>query len=299
MIDDGKFDDLLSLDPRKNFKIGNLCLENGPKNITIVTDYEGLEIDNSQVWGEIQKVVKPRGGNIVGNLDGFGCRFEIYNDSFHIGTILNPTTLKIFSKSDQWQHAAFDKSSGCLVLGADKSYARREDTILETWDGITHWNGKVRIFDQIAFLPPPAATDIKPDEGSDSNIVVNPQGGTAHFAHGVNVYGSINFSSRSNVTADNVFSTPDPTEGVIQAQFSVTPSENVHIAIPGVNVGPNCFLGMGEDGMDKGGQLAWIDMVAFVEGIVADLIADAGFIETLKSALGLPPTTPGGGIIYN
>ena len=150
-----------SIDPSKSFTIGNLCVRDDTEVITIVNDFENLTIDNNTVWGAISRVTNNSGigGEIVGNLLGYGCRFEIAGSSFNLGTILNPTSLKIFSKDKKAYHAVFDKDTGALVLGVNKS-STDSKSILETWGGISHWRGQVKFKDTVAFLPPLSSEQI-------------------------------------------------------------------------------------------------------------------------------------------
>lgn len=142
------------LDPKKNFKIGNLCINDDAEILSIVEEISGV-IPNEQVWGEVSRVLNPKGkgGSIQGNLAGYGCRFEIDGSSYHLGTILNPTSLKIFSKSKAQHHAVFDKTSGAFILGEGRVGPSETDSIFETWAGVTNWKGVTKFHDNVAFLP--------------------------------------------------------------------------------------------------------------------------------------------------
>lgn len=142
------------LDPTKNFKIGNLCINDKDDIIKIIEDFEKITIPNSKVWGEISRVLNSagKGGSIQGNLDGYACRFEIDGDSYNIGTIINPTSLKIFSKSKDKNHAIFDKSSGALVLGANRQGAYDTTSIIETYAGFRNLKGTTKFHDAVGFL---------------------------------------------------------------------------------------------------------------------------------------------------
>lgn len=150
-----------SVNPSKSFTLGNVCLRDETDVVTIVSDYENLTIDNNTVWGSISRVTNNsgNGGEIVGNLLGYGCRFEIDGSSFNLGTIINPTSLKIFSKSKSTHHAIFARETGALILGAGKKRGLAGN-ILETWSGIYHWRGIARFRDTTAFLPPPSVEQI-------------------------------------------------------------------------------------------------------------------------------------------
>lgn len=80
------------------YSVGHVCENDSSEIISIAEDYESREINNDNVWGTITRTLKPNGGTAFGNLLGYGCRFEISEDSFKIGTILQPTHLKIFQK---------------------------------------------------------------------------------------------------------------------------------------------------------------------------------------------------------
>lgn len=144
------------LDPTKNFKIGNLCINDKDKVIKIIEDFEKITIPNSKVWGEISRVLNAagKGGSVQGNLEGYGCRFEIDGSSFNLGSIIKPTSLKIFSKERDKNHALFDKTSGALVLGANRQSSYDNSSILETYAGFRNMKGTTKFHDAVGFLAP-------------------------------------------------------------------------------------------------------------------------------------------------
>jgi hypothetical protein len=150
------------LDPTKNFKIGNLCINDKDEIVKIVEDFEKITIPNNKVWGEISRVLNAagKGGSIQANLEGYGCRFEIDGNSFNIGSIIKPTSLKIFSKDKEQHHAIFDKSSGSLVLGGNRQAAYDSSSILETYSGFRNLKGTTKFHDAVGFLTPADRTQL-------------------------------------------------------------------------------------------------------------------------------------------
>jgi len=150
-----------TVDTNKFFTTGNLCIRNGD-DITILEDPPAKFTDNQSIWGTISRVTSTTGigGHIVGNYDGYGCRFEIHKDSFNLGTAIKPTNLKIFASDNKKSNAVFSKDTGGLVLGLGKSKSS-SGNVLETWGGITHWNGKFILRDDLAFLLPPSQQQLK------------------------------------------------------------------------------------------------------------------------------------------
>lgn len=234
-----------STNSSKAFTIGNICVRDPDSVISIVSDYEGRKIDNRAVWGTISRTTSETGqaGNIIGNLSGYGCRFEIDESSFNLGTILKPTSLKIFSKDKFKHHAVFLKDSGALVLGEGKE-SSLEGNILETWAGICHWKGLVRFKDTVAFLPPEAVEgDLSPGAPGAGGVKVLTD---VMFYHG----SSISFSSMANPNDPSVFLEDSSPSLVIKGPTEITLGEDpqdisenkIELILPGMMPSPDSFL---------------------------------------------------------